>query len=58
MDLDTEIAKIAEAYCVQNQLPIRRQFTDDELAATFDLLEDSAQLARMVEQQAREEFGL
>lgn len=58
IDLDTEIAKIAEAYCVQHQLPIRRRFSDAELTDTFDLLEDSRRLAETIERQAREEYGL
>jgi hypothetical protein len=58
MDLDTEIAKITEAYCLQQQLPIRRRFTDAELERTFELLDDSAALAHFIEEQARAEGGL
>jgi cell division protein FtsB len=58
LDFDTEIAKIAEAFCIQNQLPVTRRFTDEELQDTLNLLEDSRQLAEYVESQAREQYGL
>lgn len=58
MDLETEIAKISEAYCVANDIPIRRRFSDAELADTIALLADSAKLARQIEERARLEFGL
>lgn len=53
MDIKSEIAKIAEAYCVQNQLPINRRFTDADLEHTFDLLADSKRLAERIEGEAR-----
>ena len=53
MDLQKEVAKITEAYCLSNGIPIRRKFTDAELADTFENLLESKVIAERIEAQMR-----
>jgi hypothetical protein len=53
MDFKTELAKITEAYCLENGIPIQRKFSDAELAATVENLRESKVIAERIEAQMR-----
>jgi hypothetical protein len=46
MNIELELRKITEAYCVENNLPIRRQFTHQELEQSIDRVRDAAAKAQ------------
>jgi hypothetical protein len=46
MDFFRQIQLINEAYMVENNLPIRRQFTYQELERSIDLVRDAAAKAQ------------
>lgn len=46
MNIELEIRKLTEAYCIENCLPIRRQFTYQELERSIDLVRDAAARAQ------------
>jgi mRNA-degrading endonuclease YafQ of YafQ-DinJ toxin-antitoxin module len=53
MDFKTEFAKITEAYCLENGIPIQRKFSDAELAASVENLRDCKVVAERIEAEAR-----
>jgi hypothetical protein len=55
MDLQVELAKIAEAYCLEHGLKVRRKFTDAELADTIENLRESKVIAERIDAQLRAE---
>lgn len=42
MNIELELRKITEAYCIENLIPIRRQFTHKELEQSLDRVRDAA----------------
>jgi len=36
MNLFAEVSKVTEAYCIEHNIPCRRQYTHDELADAFE----------------------
>jgi len=41
-DIETEVKKLTEAYCVEHNLPIRRQFTHEELEESIQRIREAA----------------
>lgn len=47
MNIELELRKITEAYCIENLIPIRRQFTHKELEQSLDRVRDAAAKLRV-----------
>lgn len=53
MNVERELRKITEAYCVENNIPIRRQFTHDELEESIRRLREAAGVVAEIERTTR-----
>src|SRR6266545_2121180 len=49
MDFELELRKITEAFCVSNNLPIRRRFTDAELEESIARIRDALERQQPLE---------
>jgi hypothetical protein len=49
MDIELELRKITEAYCVEHNLPIKRQFTHDELESALERVREAIALQQPLE---------
>lgn len=49
MDLELELRKITEAYCVENNIPIRRRFTHEQLEESIARVRAAAERQRPLE---------
>ena len=49
MDIELELRKITEAYCIEMNLPIRRKFTHAELEQSIERVRDALALQQPLE---------
>lgn len=43
-DIETVMRQITEAYCIENDLPVKRRFTDEELQEAVERLAEAREL--------------
>jgi translation elongation factor EF-Tu-like GTPase len=46
MNVELEIRKLTESYCIENNIPIRRKFTHAELEESIEQVREAAELLK------------
>lgn len=46
MNVELELRKLTEAYCIEHQIPIRRKFTHTELERSIEQVREAAELLK------------
>src|SRR5690242_13412489 len=48
-NIETEVKKLTEAYCIEHNLPIKRQFTHEELEESIQRIREAAGMLDSIE---------